>query len=84
MVGQHSENITMDDVDFEAPKESGRTTAGYADFVQMSGCKGTINISNCTFAGPHDDPINIHGTFNTVTAISSDRRTITVQYNHCL
>ena len=82
MVGQHSENITMDDVDFEAPKESGRTTAGYADFVQMSGCKGTINISNCTFAGPHDDPINIHGTFNTVTAISSDRRTITVQYNH--
>ena len=64
MVGQHSENITMEDVDFEAPKESGRTTAGYADFVQMSGCKGAININNCTFAGPHDDPINIHGTFN--------------------
>ena len=82
MVGQHSENITMEDVDFEAPKESGRTTAGYADFVQMSGCKGAININNCTFAGPHDDPINIHGTFNTVTSISSDRRTITVQYNH--
>lgn len=70
MVGQHSENITMEDVDFEAPKESGRTTAGYADFVQMSGCKGAININNCTFAGPHDDPINIHGTFNTVTSIS--------------
>ena len=60
----------MEDVDFEAPKESGRTTAGYADFVQMSGCKGAININNCTFAGPHDDPINIHGTFNTVTSIS--------------
>ena len=39
MVGRSSENLTLHDVDLEAPKESGRTTAGYADFLQVSGCK---------------------------------------------
>ena len=63
MVGQFTENVTLNDVDFETDPASGRTTAGYADFIQMSGCKGLIEISDCTFSNPHDDPINIHGTF---------------------
>lgn len=82
MVGQFSENITMKDVDFETDKASGRTTAGYADFIQMSGCKGLIDISDCTFSNPHDDPINIHGTFLQVIGISDDRTEVTVQYKH--
>ena len=41
---------------------SGRTCAGFADFVQMSGCKGRILIENSYFSGAQDDPINIHGT----------------------
>lgn len=81
MVGQHSENITLNDVDFEAPGEKGRTTAGFADFIQMSGCKGKIDIQNCTFSNPHDDPINIHGTFNQVTRIISENK-IEVTYMH--
>ena len=82
MVGQFSENITMKDVDFETDKASGRTTAGYADFIQMSGCKGLIDISDCTFSNPHDDPINVHGTFLQVIGISDDRTEVTVQYKH--
>lgn len=82
MVGQFSENITMKDVDFETDKASGGTTAGYADFIQMSGCKGLIDISDCTFSNPHDDPINIHGTFLQVIGISDDRTEVTVQYKH--
>lgn len=82
MVGQFSENITMKDVDFETDKASGRTTAGYADFIHMSGCKGLIDISDCTFSNPHDDPINIHGTFLQVIGISDDRTEVTVQYKH--
>lgn len=82
MVGQFSENITMKDVDFETDKASGRTTAGYAYFIQMSGCKGLIDISDCTFSNPHDDPINIHGTFLQVIGISDDRTEVTVQYKH--
>ena len=82
MVGQFTENITMKDVDFETDKASGRTTAGYADFIQMSGCKGNIDISGCTFSNPHDDPINVHGTFLQVIDISKDRKEVTVQYKH--
>ena len=82
MVGQFTENVTLNDVDFETDPASGRTTAGYADFIQMSGCKGLIEISDCTFSNPHDDPINIHGTFLQVVDISEDRTQVTVQYMH--
>ena len=82
IVGQTSENITLSGVDFRAPEDTGRTTAGYADFVQMSGCKGRITVEDCYFANPHDDPINIHGTFQQVVDISEDRREITVRYMH--
>lgn len=81
MVGQSSENITLDDVDFEADMTRGHTTAGYADFVQMSGCKGTIEVKNCEFSNPHDDPINVHGTYLQVTRRISDNK-IEVTYQH--
>lgn len=81
MVGQSSENITLHDVDFQTPEGSGRTTAGYADFIQMSGCKGQILIDGCTFSNPHDDPINVHGTFNEVVERISDNL-FRVRYRH--
>ncbi len=81
IVGQHSSDITLDGVVFDVPEGSGRTTAGFADFVQMSGCKGEIRIENSTFANPHDDPINIHGTFNQVVERISDNQ-FKVRYMH--
>lgn len=81
IVGQHSTNITLDGVNIETPEGSGRTTAGFADFVQMSGCKGEIRVENCLFSNPHDDPINIHGTFNQVVERISDTK-FKVRYMH--
>lgn len=81
IVGQHSTNITLDGVNIETPEGSGRTTAGFADFVQMSGCKGEIRVENCLFSNPHDDPINIHGTFNRVVERISDTK-FKVRYMH--
>lgn len=66
IVVQSTEDITLRNVDFEARKGTGRTTAGFADFLQISGCKGEVLIEGCSFANAHDDPINIHGTFNQV------------------
>lgn len=80
VVGQSSENIALDDVDFETDVQRGNSTAGYADFVQMSGCKGKIDIGNCTFSNPHDDPINIHGTYLQVVAICKNK--VTVRFKH--
>ncbi len=67
VVGQFSENITIHRCNFEPRPGSGRTNAGYADFVQMSGCRGLIDIQQCRFTGAHDDPINIHGTHLKIT-----------------
>lgn len=62
IVGQFSENLTYNNIRCRPQLGSKRTNAGFADFVQMSGCKGKIRILNSIFEGAHDDPINIHGT----------------------
>lgn len=81
IVGQHSENITIDNVRFEAPAETGRSTSGFADFIQMSGTKGIIKITNSYFSNPHDDPINVHGTFNEVVEKIAANK-IRVRFKH--
>ena len=82
MVGQLSNTITIDNVDFTPRPGSGRTTAGFADFIQMSSVKGKVTVKNCTFTNPHDDPINIHGTYLTVSQVSEDHKTFTLNYRH--
>ncbi|WP_195984196.1 cadherin-like beta sandwich domain-containing protein [Clostridium sp. D33t1_170424_F3] len=82
MVGQLSDTITLDNVDFTPRPGSGRTTVGFADFIQMSSVKGKVTVKNCTFTNPHDDPINIHGTYLTVGAVSEDNKTFTLNYRH--
>lgn len=81
LVGQMSENITYRNMAFEPEAGSGRTCAGFADFVQMSGCKGKITIENSRFSGAHDDPINIHGTHLAVTEFLAPNQ-IVVKYMH--
>lgn len=81
IVGQMSENITYRNMTFEPEAGSGRTCAGFADFVQMSGCKGKITVENSRFSGAHDDPINIHGTHLAVTEFLSSNQVV-VRYMH--
>ena len=81
VVCQYSENITVERSNFAPEPGSGRTNAGFADFLQVSGCKGMIDIKNSRFVGAHDDPINIHGTHLKVTDfLSADR--IKVRFMH--
>lgn len=81
VVSQYSENISFDKCNFMPKPGSGRTNAGFADFVQISGCKGKVQISNCNFSGAHDDPINIHGTHLKVIEYI-DTKTIKVRFMH--
>lgn len=81
IVGQMTENITYRNLTFEPEAGSGRTCAGFADFVQMSGCKGKITIENSRFLGAHDDPINIHGTHLAVTDYPAPNQ-VSVKYMH--
>lgn len=81
LVGQFTENLTYNLIRCEPAGDSERTNAGFADFVQMSSCKGKIIVKNSRFAGSHDDPINIHGTHLKVADSASPRR-LTVRYMH--
>lgn len=81
LVAQHGSDLTLRGVVFRPPTGSGRVTAGFADFVQCSGMSGRVEIRDCEFDGPHDDPINIHGTYLAVTAVI-DPHTLRLDYRH--
>lgn len=81
VVGQFCENVTIDSVSFAPDPSSGRTTSSFADHVQMSGVKGAVTITGCVFDGPHDDPINIHGTYLEVTGRPGPAA-LTLAYRH--
>jgi len=72
LVNQFSENLTFDSVTIAPDKTSARTTAAWADCIQVSGCKGKVLVKDCVFSGAHDDAINIHGTHLRVVERLSD------------
>ncbi len=80
ILGQFSEDIVVSGNEFVADRASGRIAAAFADFVQMSGMKGTVEIVGNTFDGAHDDAINIHGTYLPITEV--DGRTLHLRYAH--
>ena len=69
IVGQLSRDLALDGIVLRAKPGSWRQTAGLADFIQLSGVAGKAQITNCLFDNPHDDPINIHGTYVQVEAV---------------
>lgn len=82
VVAQYSTDITYNKVTCAPAKESGRTCAGFADFFQVSGCRGDVNITGCYFAGAHDDPINVHGThLEVVEQPAPDRLVVRFRHN---
>lgn len=78
IVAQNTDTLTLDNI--VCRPDNGRTTCAFADFVQVSGCKGLVTIQNGFFSGAHDDAINVHGTHLLVT----DKRdnTLTLRFMH--
>jgi len=81
VLAQFSEDITIDEVNFAPDPESGRTTSSFADHVNLSGVGGKVIITGNVFDGPHDDPINIHGSYVEVVA-KPGPDTLTLAYIH--
>ncbi|GAA4967710.1 hypothetical protein GCM10023334_089670 [Nonomuraea thailandensis] len=81
VVAQAAQDVTIEDCEFRAPRDTGRYSAGYADFVQFSGCSGRAVVRDCLFDGPHDDPVNVHGTYLRVAG-QPGPRTLELEYAH--
>ena len=81
VVSQNSKDISVEGCRM-APEEGGeRTCAGFADFLQFSGCRGDIVVDNCYFSGAHDDAINVHGTHLKVVGRPTARK-LRLRYMH--
>lgn len=81
LVAQGGDGLRLERCAFAPPPGTGRVSAGFADFVQCSGMRGRVEIVDSVFDGPHDDPINVHGTYLAVAA-SADARTLHLEYRH--
>ena len=62
ILSQFSEDISINKVKMIPNPKKQRYLSGHDDGFHFSNCKGTIHVTNCTFAALMDDPINIHGT----------------------
>ncbi|ANJ28196.1 DUF1349 domain-containing protein [Agromyces aureus] len=82
MVAQMAHDITLDGVRFKTDAGTWRQTSGFADYLQMSGVGGKVQILNSLFDNPHDDPINIHGTYMQVKGVDLANKKVTLQYMH--
>lgn len=63
VIGQLSENITLDRVIADVRENSGRMMSVGADAVHFSSCRGKIRIKDCKFVSMMDDAFNVHGIY---------------------
>ncbi len=84
MVFQLCKDLTVDTVNFAAREGTGRYSSSFADHLQVSSVGGKVEIVNCLFTNPHDDPINIHGTYLQIKGITRTENTteLLLQYMH--
>ena len=81
IVGQMSGNLSFRRLVFEPEAGSGRTCAGFADFLHISGCRGKVLVEGSKFSGAQDDPINVHGTHLSIQRFVSPKE-LKLRYMH--
>jgi hypothetical protein len=69
VLGERTENITMDNASMLANDSKDRAFSIIADASHFINCKGTIEIVNCAHTGQGDDFINSHGTNSKIIKI---------------
>lgn len=81
-LSQFCENMTYRKVHFIPDRSRGRViTSGRDDGMHITCNKGTITITECTFLGLMDDPINVHGC-SVVVDECVDSHTLRCHYGH--
>lgn len=77
LLAQSGGDLLVQNCTFAAREGTGRTTAGFADFVQASGLRGRVVVEDCRFDGAHDDAINVHGLYLRVDRVDGDELELT-------
>lgn len=81
-LSQFCENMTYKQVHFIPDRSLGRfVTNGRDDGMHITCNKGKVTITECTFLGLMDDPINVHGCSVTADEVLN-KRTLRCRYRH--
>jgi len=78
VLGERTENITMDNTSMLANDRKNRAFSTIGDASHFINCKGVIKVENCSHTGQGDDFINVHGRNVKIVDII-DNRTIEVK-----
>ncbi|MDR2138839.1 MAG: hypothetical protein LBP50_04755 [Tannerella sp.] len=78
VLGEMSENITLDNTSMTVNEAKGRVFSIVADASHFVNCKGVIRIEHCAHTGQGDDFINVHGR-NVMIREIVDARTVEVK-----
>lgn len=78
VLGERTENITMNNASVMVNDCKGRVFSGVADASHFVNCKGIIKVENCAHTGQGDDFINVHGR-NVMIQKIIDKKTIEVK-----
>jgi len=79
LIAENSENLILDN--FNVTPSNGRMVSTTADATHFVGCRGKIELKNCTFNNQLDDATNVHGTYVKVLDILNENR-IGVRIGH--
>ena len=81
-LSQFCENLTYRRVHFIPNTAAGRKISnGRDDGMHITCCSGRVTITECTFAGLMDDPINVHSCCVTACKVLDDH-TLQCKYRH--
>lgn len=81
-LAQFCDTVTYERVSFVPNERAGRRiTSGRDDGMHVTCCRGTVTITQCSFLGLMDDPINVHGCCVAVEEVV-DARTLRCRYMH--
>ena len=81
IVSQFSRDLSFRNLRVLPRRNSGRTSAAWADVMHFSGCYGQIRVEDSLLTSANDDAINIHGTHLRLVKKLDDRR-IRVRFMH--
>ncbi|MFI3169835.1 MAG: glycosyl hydrolase family 28 protein [Faecalibacterium sp.] len=76
VLGQFSEDITLDHVKIATDPASVRVVSANADATHFVGCKGLITVENCFIESQLDDVINVHGNYMRITHVMGANRIV--------
>lgn len=79
VIAENSADLILDNLN--VTPSNGRMVSTTADATHFVGCRGKVELKNCTFNNQLDDASNIHGTYQEVVDIL-DKNTIGVRMGH--